>query len=248
MSDFLVNIVRRGAGLAAGVAPAPPQLGAVADIASSLSPVPAEPEGGPTSGGQGSSVTAPPVTFARALPRVLPPSPAPLEKTDLWRQEPTSSSRSPEAPHAAPSPSPSPSQVQVSPEGLAHPPEATAPAPAQPEPRSRPPVPESRVPPVSLAPNSSSSPEDGASPRAARPRAEPPAPAPGRLGTAHAASERTPETPRVQVRIGRVEIRVSKPAARPSPPPAPKAPAGSRGPRGFSEHSLARRYLDRRWY
>jgi hypothetical protein len=64
---------------------------------------------------------------------------------------------------------------------------------------------------------------------------EPPAPpAVSRsLDAAVAASDR----PRVQVRIGRVEVQMT-------PPPVP---AALRGPRGFAGHSLARRYLDRTW-
>jgi hypothetical protein len=51
----------------------------------------------------------------------------------------------------------------------------------------------------------------------------------------------TPETPRVEVRIGRVEIRVTS-------PPLPVAPASRQRPSGFVEYTRARSYRDRKWY
>jgi hypothetical protein len=51
----------------------------------------------------------------------------------------------------------------------------------------------------------------------------------------------TPESPRIQVRIGRVEIRVAK-------PPMPAAPASPQRPNGFVEYTRARSYRDRKWY
>jgi hypothetical protein len=47
--------------------------------------------------------------------------------------------------------------------------------------------------------------------------------------------------PRIEVSIGRVEVRFTQ------APPAP-APRQSSRPRGFNEYALARRYLDRKWY
>jgi hypothetical protein len=48
------------------------------------------------------------------------------------------------------------------------------------------------------------------------------------------------ETPRIEVRIGRIELRAAPPPA-PQPPPAPAR-------RGFDDYALARRYLRQRWY
>ena len=50
-----------------------------------------------------------------------------------------------------------------------------------------------------------------------------------------------PESPRIEVRIGRVEIRVTT-------PPTPTAPASPQSPSGFVEYSRARSYRDRKWY
>ncbi|HEX8162181.1 MAG TPA: hypothetical protein VF538_09930 [Pyrinomonadaceae bacterium] len=50
------------------------------------------------------------------------------------------------------------------------------------------------------------------------------------------------ESPRVEVRIGTVEVRMSNPT--PQPPAATRASA----PRGFESYTAARRYLDRKWY
>lgn len=52
------------------------------------------------------------------------------------------------------------------------------------------------------------------------------------------AEERSEADRRIQVSIGRIEIRQAVP---PQPPPR-------RQPRGFEGQLLARRYLDRRWY
>ena len=48
---------------------------------------------------------------------------------------------------------------------------------------------------------------------------------------------------RVEVRIGRVEVRIVPP-----PQPVPHAPSPARESRPVDHHALARRYLDRRWY
>jgi hypothetical protein len=61
------------------------------------------------------------------------------------------------------------------------------------------------------------------------------------LHEADAASTSTPESPRIEVRIGRVEIRVTK-------PPLPAAPASPQKPNGFAEYARARSYRDRKWY
>ena len=50
-----------------------------------------------------------------------------------------------------------------------------------------------------------------------------------------------PEEPRIEVRIGRVEIKTAPPPVRPGPAP-PK------GPKGFREQAAARSYRDRKWY
>ncbi len=49
--------------------------------------------------------------------------------------------------------------------------------------------------------------------------------------------------PRIEVRIGRIELRSPEP-----PPAAFPEPAPYRPPRGFAALALARRHLDRRWY
>jgi hypothetical protein len=50
-----------------------------------------------------------------------------------------------------------------------------------------------------------------------------------------------PAEPRIEVRIGRVELRAAPPA---TPPPSPAREER----RGFEDYALARRYLRRRWY
>jgi len=64
---------------------------------------------------------------------------------------------------------------------------------------------------------------------------------PARLSAPQAAPGAEASTTRIQVRIGRIEIRVVKPPAQPTPAPTHK-------PGGFAEYTLARRYLDRVWY
>lgn len=64
---------------------------------------------------------------------------------------------------------------------------------------------------------------------------------PDHLDVGQAPSAPGADTSRVQVRIGRVEVRTHY-------PPAPPAPTPPQRPRGFERHALARRYLDRTWY
>ncbi|HET9226181.1 MAG TPA: hypothetical protein VFR31_05915 [Thermoanaerobaculia bacterium] len=75
-------------------------------------------------------------------------------------------------------------------------------------------------------------PEPALQPRAPEPSlpspiAPPPAPAPQ-------------EEPRIEVRIGRIEIKSA------APPPRPPARV-PRSPKGFAEHSAARTWRDRKW-
>jgi hypothetical protein len=58
------------------------------------------------------------------------------------------------------------------------------------------------------------------------------------------ASGQQGEVRRIEVRIGRVEVRATPPVP-PAPPTGPRRPAPRRG---FEEQSLARRYMDRTWY
>lgn len=62
---------------------------------------------------------------------------------------------------------------------------------------------------------------------------------PARLGEAEAVVEPSNESPPIEVRIGRIEFRVTSP---------PKIPRGSQRPRGFGEFARARNYADRKWY
>lgn len=64
---------------------------------------------------------------------------------------------------------------------------------------------------------------------------------PVRMSPPQAAPGADASTIRVQVRIGRIEVRVVRPPAQATPPPA-------HTPGGFAEYTLARRYLDRVWY
>lgn len=64
---------------------------------------------------------------------------------------------------------------------------------------------------------------------------------PVRLGAAEETPAPATETQRIQIRIGRVEVRVAKPPSAAAPRPPERA-------RGFGNYSLARRYLDRAWY
>jgi hypothetical protein len=82
------------------------------------------------------------------------------------------------------------------------------------------------IPQAALALPSPRNPEPALPPR---PRAEPVATEPPE-----------PAEPRIEVRIGRVELRAAPPPAQP--------PAPSRERRGFEDHALARRYLRRKWY
>ena len=50
-----------------------------------------------------------------------------------------------------------------------------------------------------------------------------------------------PAAPRIQVRIGRVDVRVTRPTTVAKPAPL-------QGQHGFADYALARRYQDRRWY
>jgi hypothetical protein len=50
-----------------------------------------------------------------------------------------------------------------------------------------------------------------------------------------------PAAPRIQVRIGRVDVRVTRPTAVAQPAP-------HQGQHGFADYALARCYRDRRWY
>jgi len=64
---------------------------------------------------------------------------------------------------------------------------------------------------------------------------------PVRMSAPQAAPGADASTTHIQVRIGRIEVRVVRPPAQATPPPG-------HTPGGFAEYALARRYLDRVWY
>ncbi len=171
------------------------------------------------------------------IPEDSPPIPAPREQeispelpaaSPVQRVTPEPERSLPAAALAsvAPTPRPEPPRVTV-PVPL---PESVPPAEPSATPKvENPSIPEPQAlsaPQASLALSSPRTPEPALPPR---PRAEPVAPEPPE-----------PAEPRIEVRIGRVELRTAPP---PAPPPAP-----SRERRGFEDHALARRYLRRKWY
>ena len=76
-------------------------------------------------------------------------------------------------------------------------------------------------------------------PPAIEPRSPQPVLPPAAAASAPVAPE--PEEPRIEVRIGRVEIKTA-------PPPVRPAPAPPKGPKGFREQAAVRSYRDRKWY
>ncbi len=229
MSQFLVNLVRRGAGLPAEASPVPPTV-----------PNFLLPAGGP----QAAPVDTPP-------PPLLPPPSAGSPTTASVRR-----SSDVAAPVASPIPPPRgvapapppPPPAEPRPE-LPNPPRGSRPrnqtgdpSPPRPEPR---PTPHAVSPPAPATPAEEAPPAippPGEDPGHALPRPRSPwHPEPtGRLGPMGAASVLAPTEPRIQVRIGRVEVGVTT-RALPAPPPA-------RAAHGFADHAWARRYLDRVWY
>ena len=265
MSGFLVNLVRRGAGLGPsllprseptwsseleGAAPAQSTSALTAPGQSETPAVAAEPSLGPP---------GPAGPQPRVLPRDAEPEPV----------SPTASS----APPAEPS---SPAGAGARPEAPPGPAESTPPA-SRAEARTELPSPRPTGDPAAPRPPSGSAvgvppPASERSPlseAAARPGATPPVPpplAPGvgeagsitprpradrpagalpaRLDVRHPPQPEATAAPRVEVRIGRIEVRVTRPPAPQAPPASP--PAERSG--GFERYILARRYLDRGWY
>jgi hypothetical protein len=78
-----------------------------------------------------------------------------------------------------------------------------------------------------------------ASPVSVAPREVPPARQPD-SGRALAAPDQAARATRIEIHIGRVEIRIA-------PPPPARPPTPAPAPVRTDEHALARRYLDRRW-
>lgn len=230
MSQFLVNLVRRGAGLPAEASPVPPTV-----------PNFLLPTGGP----QAAPVDAPP-------PPLLPPPSAGSPTTASVRR-----SSDVAAPVASPIPPPrgvalapplpppaEPRPERVSPPARGPRPRNQTDDPSSPRPEPRP-TPHAASPPAPATPAEEAPPPippPGEDPGHALPRPRSPwHPEPtGRLGPTGAASVPAPTEPRIQVRIGRVEVGVTT-RALPAPPPA-------RAARGFADHAWARRYLDRVWY
>lgn len=264
MSDFLANLLRRGAGLQPVVVPRRPEVPGEpfpdGDTAEELpqaalaEPVPVAPEPVhlPAEAGriEAPPVAPPPQTVqtvaapkpspglsAKPIPAPeryspMPPAPPRPEQASARQELPVVTTMQPRATPtlgraAMPAFEPEP-QPPVLPAALAATAAPEPPSPvlgrsedlALPPPPAPSPVPVEREetwPAVAVQP----SPEAVAIPEILREAAE-------------------PEEPRIEVRIGRIEILQA-------PPPPPPALAPRREPRGFADHTLARRYLDRRW-
>lgn len=269
MSDFLVRLAARAAGLAPGAAPRPPDL-----LAGLLAPEP-EVEEAPEAG-------------LLAEPRSRVPSPAAPAAEQSARPAPAWAPAS-EAPPAARPPSPEPvvkpAPTRAAPAPPLAPREARVAA-AEPAPRgaervtdqSRPSAPVGPAMDQGMETNVSPPDPPRRTPRPIRPAARwqpkadaggPPmglrgieatadrpvdwdpqpaplpvvaaAPPPAPLAWPAEAARARAEEPGIQVRIGRIELVAPPPAA-----PEPQRPA--RAPRGFRDRGLSRRHLDRRWY
>lgn len=275
MSGFLTNLLRRGAGLPPLVAPRRMDLPAdlpvpegeeewaAPDVLSPADPAMPEPERRRSPEAADSPAPAPqaPVKAAEAAAEAMRTAPVPSVPPPVLAQAAQTAPRE-QAARAPVLPKPAPEQ----------PPEPAVPPPLRQDqlreaqetirvlasPRVNPPllpVPiETRIERIAAPPEEQPLSLPAPAPPAATPKAAPPAaaepplplapiaPPPETPAALHALDEaQPPEEPRIEVRIGRIEIRQA-------PPPPPPAPAPRREPRGFPEHSLARRYLDRRWY
>lgn len=279
MSDFVVNLVRRGAGLASSVSPRKlaweeALVGAETGAEERIDPAP---EAGPSPEDPTARVSPPEVCApevperepalrpsstpparpiaaappARAITIAaspsLAPGPRPLE-TPSRAPVPDSSAAPSPRPRDAPPPSPVRSRLRAIAAGVDSRPSREAgqretPPPVRLERPAAPPAwPRANRPDPTLdlaevpIPEGQSQREDsppiGTPSSPVRPSAPPPLP--------WTRVSATPEVPRVEVKIGRVEI---LPAPLPLPPLTPR-----REPRGFAEQALARSYRDRRWY
>ena len=286
MSDFLLNVVRRGAGLPAAVSPrtrprheGPPAdaeaLAVDADAAPDVATDRDEPL--PVAEPRMSGAVPEPVLAVRPAPerasitRMMPDRPhdAVIAPPRVSREEPQGDDRSllraaphagnvsPTVPSAVPpsvepetTPAVRPATTALWNEAVASPPAAPTVRPTSIDPRLDPvdsvaaPAPGPRsvsTPPPILEPVAeqraivADRPADG--PMLAPVRLQP-ATTPA---VAWPVAGPAPDAPRVDVRIGRIEI-LPPPAAAP-PPAAPR-----RQPRGFAAETSARSYRDRRWY
>jgi hypothetical protein len=235
VSDFLLNLLRRGAGLPPAVAPRRPEPpGELFQLDRS-----AAEDAGASAGGPSAASGRPISPLAAGSPAPAPSAPTAASPSGVMAPAAAEGQRpaSPAAPPRATPPGtdrregPQPWPVARSTGDRVEAPPPVSPrpaplAPARPAPRAAPratvppePAP-ATLPPQPLAPLA---PEEA--------RARPPA----------REESAGPQEPRIEVHIGRIEVR--PPAA-----PPPRAPAPRREPRGFLEHALARRYLDRRCY
>ena len=254
MSGFLANLLRRGAGLPPLVAPRRMDLPADLPVPDGeedqegLSPAVSAPPEPERRSPETSVSPAPPVPAKAAeAPRTaLVPPEAPLLALAPPREQ---AIQTPASPRPAPEPPPEPA-APFSPQQDDRPREApemvrviAAPPPSPPPFTISSETPEERITAPPVQPPLPAPAPPPAKPAVVEPvLLAPISPPPETPAALHALDEaRPPEEPRIEVRIGRIEIRQA-------PPPPLPAPAPRREPRGFQEHSLARRYLDRRWY
>lgn len=245
MSDFIANLARRGAGLPAEVAPQPPAL---PDFSTGLGEAPQAGE---------EPAVAPLAPVAQpSVPQAMPPAALePAAVTGVASVPEVQRVEAPQAPPAAPLALPAAAVAATPPRTPAAPaavlpilePAWNAPEPPS-EPVLRPEAPAQAVfpprseepapPPVAVLPAEVVSreqtvvvvprPQEASSPDALS--AIPALAAPGP----------PPDPPKIQVRIGKVEVRLNQPLAPVASSPQPR--------RGFDEYALSRRYLDRKWY
>jgi hypothetical protein len=266
MSDFLVNLLRRGAGLQPVATPRRPDLPAEMEetaprddrreAGDGLPALAAQAGAAPEIDGRRPDEEAlqPPPAAARPVPGPpaggLPPArPTAAASATARVAERREEGRHPQAPVLASAPPP----AERSTEAARRPPRpGDAPAPGDDLREPRPPLPAAEIATPALArtadvaaaptsPAPPATPVPPAAPARALPAARSPLAAltPDRPPSGPRVSDPAggEEEPRIEVRIGRIEIRT----------PLASAPAPRRAPRGFAEHALARRYLDRRW-
>ena len=265
MNDFLVNVVRRGAGL-------PPVLSPEPSTAPDFSGVCREPLGGEADSPPPAPVPPPAAPEPTLIPDIQrsaePPAPAafiaPLvsapASSSLVTPEPLADEVEPpsgiRAPRSDPGREPQHAQETNRPPLE---PARSGEAPRDPitggeAPEPAPPVLEPRQPsshggtPAPLVTPRRETPEppplraEGSAQVAPRSLGSwGPGGPPVRLDPAKQAPAPATETPRIQIKIGRVEVRVAKPPPAATPRPPERA-------RGFGDYSLARLYLDRVWY
>ena len=279
MSDFLVNLLRRGAGLPSVVVPRRPDLAAELSrlgdlenedgglVTASTNPPATEPVNGP--GNPSTSVPAP-SGHAQALSREHRAAPAADGEPLVVRAASLPVTPVCDEPPAAISPASPLGHARRGQQGTPgfRQPVSSSTAPAEGPVTPNPEVQSIACPtaPIPLAPRVAAPSEarahGAASPLGhsaahgvdAAPLASSPVPSttPSSLPLTSIAASREaalqvlesghgPVEPRIEVRIGRIEIR-------PAPASPPPAQAPRRSPRGFQGHALARRSVDRRWY